>query len=60
MSDEEIDAENDQKTETLRLLAALHEIASDSAEGETVRTAMSALTSTNVGLNYIVTHPLVV
>jgi hypothetical protein len=60
MSDEEIDAENDQTTETIRLLTALHEIASDSDEGETVRTAMAALTSTTVGLNYIVTHPLVV
>jgi hypothetical protein len=60
MSDEEIDAENDLTTEQLRLLAALHEIASDSDEGETVRTAMSALTGTNIGLNYIITHPLVV
>lgn len=58
MSDEEIEAENDQVTEQIRLLGALHEIASDSEDAEIVRVAMSALTSTNCGLNYLITHPL--
>lgn len=60
MSDEEIEAENDQLTDTMRLLAALHEIISDSSDVEAVRTAAAAMTSTNAGMSYLVLHPLAV
>lgn len=60
MSDEEIDASNEEMTDTLRLLNALHEIVTDSADVESVRTAASALTSTQAGLSYLIAHPLVV
>ena len=44
--------------DVLRLVETLHEIATTSNEAETVRHAMSALTGTQAGLNFLVAQPL--
>lgn len=45
--------------DNLKLLETLHEIASSSSEAEIVRMAMSALTNTPTGLQFLQVHPLV-
>lgn len=42
----------------LRYLQALHEVVSDSEEPETIRVALSALTSTNAGIEYLRMNPI--
>lgn len=42
----------------LRYLRALHEIVSDSDDADAVRVALSALTSTNNGIEYLRMHPI--
>lgn len=44
----------------LRYLQALHEIASDSDDADSVRVALSALTSTDNGIEYLRMHPITV
>lgn len=46
-------------SEQLRMLEALHQIAMESADAETVRVAMVALTSTEAGLRYLRANPLI-
>jgi hypothetical protein len=42
----------------LRFLQALHEVVSDSEEPETIRVALSALTSSNAGIEYLRMNPI--
>lgn len=44
----------------LRYLAALHEIVSDSSDPDAVRVALSALTSTDNGIEYLRANPIVI
>lgn len=46
-------------SEQLRMLEALHQIAMESADAETVRIAMVALTGTEAGLRYLRANPLI-
>lgn len=46
-------------SEQLRMLEALHQIAMESGDAETVRVAMVALTSTEAGLRYLRANPLI-
>lgn len=59
MSDSEIDSTAEMMSEQHTMLAALHEIAMQSEEAETVRIAMSALTGTGSGLRYLHLHPII-
>lgn len=50
----------DHEADELKVLVeALYEIAADSTDVETVRTAMSALTCTESGLTYLKKRPMV-
>lgn len=44
----------------LRYLQALHEIVSDSTDPEAIRVALSALTATDNGIEYLRQNPIVV
>lgn len=44
----------------LRYLQALHEVVSSSNDADSVRVALSALTSTDNGIEYLRMHPITV
>lgn len=46
--------------EMLVMVQALHEIVSSSSDAETVRLALSALTSTDAGMSYLRTNPVTI
>lgn len=50
----------DVATDQLRLIEALHHIASESEDGDIVRYAMSALASTESGRVYLSQNPVLV
>jgi hypothetical protein len=58
MSDEAVGATAEMMSEQMTMLEALHEIAMSSPDAEMVRVAMSALTRTEAGVNYLRLHPL--
>lgn len=47
-------------TDQLQLTQALYAIAQESDEAETVKLAMSALTNTETGRNYLAANPFVI
>jgi hypothetical protein len=59
MSDEQVDATAEMMSEQVVMLEALHEVAMSSGDAEMVRVAMSALTRTEAGVNYLRLHPLI-
>lgn len=59
MSDEQVDQTASIMDEQTKMLDALFEIAMSSDEAETVRIAMSVLTGTEAGLNYLRVHPMI-
>lgn len=46
------------KAEAIALAAALHTVLSETDEGETARTALAALQSTEVGRDYLSANPI--
>lgn len=59
MTDKEVVIDMQSRMETDRHLAALHEIAMDSADADVVRIALEALTGTSSGRAYLLVHPVV-
>jgi hypothetical protein len=48
----------DMMTDQLKMVSALHAIAADSEDAETVRTAAAALMNTEAGRNYVAINPI--
>jgi hypothetical protein len=59
MSDDNVISLIQHREDTVRHLAALHEIAMDSADADVVRIALEALTGTASGRAYLILHPVV-